>query len=156
MQLNRQVCSLDLAKRLKELCVKQESYFYWSCDHINTTQHGLSRYNLNNGIKNNSENWSAFTAAELFETLPNIIDINKDEPFNNFRFDLQRSVVIENGSLKRTFLINYHCDTMQLDSGSPFFALHLIKHNIWDENLANALAKTLIYLIDEGLVNANE
>jgi hypothetical protein len=29
MKLENQVCSLDLAKRLKELGVKQDSYFKW-------------------------------------------------------------------------------------------------------------------------------
>jgi len=30
--LEKQVVSLELARRLKELEVKQESYFYWSVD----------------------------------------------------------------------------------------------------------------------------
>ena len=33
MKLEKQVCSLELAKRLKELDVKQESLWYW---HFNT------------------------------------------------------------------------------------------------------------------------
>jgi hypothetical protein len=30
MNLNQQVCSLELARKLKELGVKQESYFWWA------------------------------------------------------------------------------------------------------------------------------
>jgi hypothetical protein len=33
MQLEKQVCSLDLAKRLKELGVKQNAYYDWSVPH---------------------------------------------------------------------------------------------------------------------------
>jgi hypothetical protein len=32
MNLEQQVCSLELAKRLKELGVKQDSFFFWKRD----------------------------------------------------------------------------------------------------------------------------
>ena len=44
--------------------------------------------------------------------------------------------------------VNYHCDTHQFDTGSPFFAHKLFNHSIYDENPANALAKVLIELIE--------
>lgn len=61
MNLESQVCSLELAKRLKELGVKQESLFYWIIDAIGT------RYDLQTG---SNSFWSAFTVAELGEMLP--------------------------------------------------------------------------------------
>jgi len=71
MKLEDQVCSLELAKRLKELGVKQESLFY----------------HLYGGICYRSEclplagiDWcSAFTVAELGEILPlNFTSIRKN------------------------------------------------------------------------------
>lgn len=50
-RIKHQLCSLELSKRLKELGVKQESYFcWWQADNL--------------------ENYSAFTASELGEILP--------------------------------------------------------------------------------------
>jgi hypothetical protein len=64
MKLEQQVCSLELAKRLKELGVKQESLVKWDTlgDHAElsygySTYPGLVRY-------------AAFTVAELGEMLP--------------------------------------------------------------------------------------
>ena len=70
MTLESQVCSLPLAQRLKELGVKQESYFFWWCD----------RYGIGDGNphvqdhqpRNPKDGWrvvSAFTVAELGEIL---------------------------------------------------------------------------------------
>ncbi len=72
MKIDDQCASLELCKRLKELGVKQESYFYW--------------YLFSNPIENNEkwiittiqkdlllccdEYYSAFTVAELGELLP--------------------------------------------------------------------------------------
>ncbi len=62
MKLEEQVCSLELAKKLKELGVKQESLWYWDEGHngeLELTQQ-ISRFN----------HCSAFTVAELGEMLP--------------------------------------------------------------------------------------
>jgi len=63
MTLENQVCSLDLAKRLKELGVKQESLFWWN----QFAQDDLS-YNLQ--AEKSDLCISAFTCAELGEMLP--------------------------------------------------------------------------------------
>lgn len=62
MTLESQVCSLELAKKLKELGVKQESDFYY-------TKFGLQF----RPFPDNRE-FSAFTVAELGEMLPQEID----------------------------------------------------------------------------------
>ncbi len=80
MELENQVVSLDLAKRLKELKVKQESLFYWS---TRTFEPGLTGPNpitaLILGTEINQSQYhkvtdeiiaSAFTVAELGEILP--------------------------------------------------------------------------------------
>jgi len=63
MELQKQVTSLEISKRLKELGVKQESLFWW--------------YSTNNGwmITAEPKKWmdektSAFTVAELGTILP--------------------------------------------------------------------------------------
>lgn len=72
MELNQQVCSLELAKRLKELGVKQESLFYYVIDDLefgNTELMFLGGMGAENDI-----DISAFTAAELGEMLPATVD----------------------------------------------------------------------------------
>lgn len=69
MKLEQQVTSLELSKRLKELGVKQESYFYhWNTgiDFEIISRIGLAIV----GDKEIPENYSAFTVAELGEFLP--------------------------------------------------------------------------------------
>lgn len=69
MKLTDQVCSLELAKRLKELGVRQESAFYWVFNPFGDKNYKLSFF----GCKVQSDNFdivSAFTVAELGEMLP--------------------------------------------------------------------------------------
>lgn len=79
MKLEQQVCSLVLAKRLKELGVKQESFCYWftqtnavpvvplygdDAERVFENWGGKTPPSSNGGL------WSAFTVAELGEFVP--------------------------------------------------------------------------------------
>lgn len=77
MQLEKQVCNLELSKRLKELGVKQDGYFEWSywmdhppheaMDHQCQEKH----WQVTDRIGGNfGERHSAFTVGELGEMLP--------------------------------------------------------------------------------------
>lgn len=72
MDLKNQVVSLELAKKLKELGIKQESYFYWfHCKHHKPAQTfvQIGKTKTKNGFTT-EELSSAFTVAELGEMLP--------------------------------------------------------------------------------------
>jgi hypothetical protein len=62
MKLEQQVTSLELSKKLKELGVKQESFFYWAL------RQDVSWICAQG--KGWSDSVSAFTVAELGEMLP--------------------------------------------------------------------------------------
>lgn len=66
MEIEKQVCSLELAKRLKELGVTQESIFWWG----RVSGNSWSVYHLN---KLQPKSISAFTVAELGEMLPEYV-----------------------------------------------------------------------------------
>jgi len=71
MKLENQVVSLELAKKLKELGVKQESLWYWKSRSYN----GVVKSILVEGIEelnNRAGFYSAFTASELGEIMKNI------------------------------------------------------------------------------------
>jgi hypothetical protein len=84
MKLEQQVTSLELAKKLKELGLKQESLFYWILFHGGVGK-GHSDYERSATwelrTKDSSLNFqesriSAYTVAELGEMLPEYLVIN--------------------------------------------------------------------------------
>lgn len=73
MELEKQICSLALAQKLKELGVNQQSYFYWK--HLTDSPTGPidSWVLVDYGSSSFSYSYyhvSAFTVAELGEMLP--------------------------------------------------------------------------------------
>lgn len=123
------VCSLELSKRLKELGVKQESYFYWwQCEEYYCSdekckyRHG----GIETSEADNLENYSAFTASELGELLP--IKLNE-------KYLLQRRCA-------RNGWWIYYSNCNKEDD----------KNAYWSANEANARAKMLIHLLENNLM----
>lgn len=73
MKLEQQVVSLELAKQLKELGVKQDSLFYWS-KQVDQIHWGLEHAKY--FAVDKRQDVSAFTVAELGEMLPQNIQID--------------------------------------------------------------------------------
>ena len=145
MKLEDQVCSLELAKKLFDLSVPQESLFYWVNNFRGIQLAGKDNIEIEWSINpsSNKGNWSAFTVSELFELLPAFIDTKQNEPFNGFWFALNKR-----RALNIKYIANYHCDT------APFGErpCDLFSHNIYDEKLADCLAKVLIDLLEKKFI----
>src|ERR1700676_787072 len=91
MKIEDQVISLELSKKLKELGVKQESLFNW---------HFYNEWciELSNKGEYFSESYSAFTAQEIVNTLPNFIYMPDKEL--SFRINITKCSLIESMSKK--------------------------------------------------------
>lgn len=159
MKLTDQVINLEFAKQLKELGMEQKSIFVW--EYLDENAYGVKYYpySIVPGVLNNIQLYSAFTASELMDMLPLSVDIKTNEPFNHFRFNMSMFTLVdkvgENGelTLSRNYAINYHCDTYFAED-NYFNTRQLFEHNIFDTNLANALAKTLIKIFEEGYMES--
>jgi hypothetical protein len=85
MELSKQVVSLDLAQRLKELGVKQESLFYWIQE--DTVKEGPLYHVVDlYGVSDSKRRYinivaSAFTVAELGEMLPWHVEKTVEETY---------------------------------------------------------------------------
>jgi len=162
MNLEQQVVSLDLAKRLKELGVKQISLYHWFFYDTNpftddrwiiTTVDEDEQlvFDINTYI-------AAFTVAELGELLPKAIQIKTEEEekkiFSYFRFVTGRSLIFEEDKPYEVWSVNYICDTTNQFRNWLFDTL--LTKAIYDKNEANCRAKMLIYLIEKELIKVNE
>jgi hypothetical protein len=123
-----QVSSFELSKILRELGVKQESYFYW-CKIIGTNKWEVSRLG-----EDQIKSWlideiavSAFTVAELGEGLPEDIPDGADLSI----LIMCKQVMSDN---KMYYVVGY---------GENIFK---------DIKEADARAKARIFLIEQGII----
>jgi|SRR6267154_4241063 len=160
MNLESQVCSLELSKRLCELGVKNEPLFFWYkgykdkpfCDYH---EQGC----IHQDYPNPEIICSAFTISELLELLPHRITIKENEPFNSFKLNIEKSFIIDdeiiklNEPIKTSFIyvVNYYCDSTECNGEDAWLRRLLCKHP-YDRNASDALAKMLIQLIENGYV----
>jgi hypothetical protein len=153
MELEKQVCSLELAKKLKELGVKKRGAFTWvlcteseeyKLETFSTQFRGAIHnyyamgYDGSDGVTRNApkgfgEMFPAFTVAELGEILPQILKISKTS------YQLFVSVALD----KQWFVV--YANEMDYHDNAPikFMMCH---------NEADARAKMLIYLIENKLI----
>lgn len=130
MKLENQVCSLELAKKLKELGVKQDSIFARTEDTGQVISGSCEEW---------MPNWvSAFTVAELGEMLPD--SIKKD---NNPYWYEERKTQISGGEI---YYVVYYKFNHQI-SGD------IISFNGNSE--ADARARMLVYLLENNLTLIN-
>lgn len=128
MELEKQVTSLELSKKLKELGVKQESITGWRLRYVTSNDDIVNSewVIVTNGF---IEEWvgdeacSAFTVAELLDMCP------------------ASTTLLKRTDLETKKIPRYYAETFEhyRDSDS-------------DENPANALARMLIQLIENKLI----
>lgn len=152
MKLNEQVCTLEQAKRLKELGVIQNSLWYWNTIYLGAPQ--LSLYNKNstsqdffkcgvsayNGLDISDfmePYYSAFTVAELSNALP--LQVKGRLELYKFR--------------RNDGLWFVHYSYIVKD---PEQCEYLMLPSITDYNEATACCAMLIYLLEKNLVTAGE
>jgi len=149
MRLEDQCVSLEYAKKLKELGIKQNSLFYW-CNTVN------GEYIFFRNENSWKDEISAFTISELLALLPHRITIKENEPYNSFRLRIEKGIWSKDNNnlhdistFKEFYSINYYCETTSQQLDWIFVSL---MQNKTDENLSNACAKMIIYLIENGYV----
>jgi len=138
MELSQQVCSLELAKRLKALGVKQDSLFYWhNIDSIPSVicEHWFP--------ERSGDFWvAAFTVAELGALLTWEVLIWDDN-------ELRHSYYLSMIKVTNEYLVSYNST-----GNKPVYGITL--KCIKDESEANARALMLIWLIENGHVKVGE
>lgn len=139
MKLEDQVTNLELSKKLKELGVKQESYFYWFKKFTDRDDYFIEDWGKPEYLTVMALDFikidlacSAFTVAELGEMLPKRFDFKvwKDCWIITSKTPRSWSCCIENGEQNRPMVIESKTE-------------------------ANARAKMLIYLIENKLLKVD-
>lgn len=152
MNIEDQVCSLELAQNLLYLGINKYSIFYYLNIDGEGKYYVYDDHHLPEEFEYEGDKISAYTASELLEILPSIIQIKDREPFDNFRIFITRfNSVDEERKIINNFIVNYECDTTTCAVEEAWLRRKLTS-NIYDKNLANALARMLIYLIENGLM----
>lgn len=132
MELENQVCSLELSRKLLSLGVEQDSLFYY----LNIDGEGkyyiYYKDYLPEEFEYEGDPISAFTVAELGEMLPKYTP-NSDKPFSQqYRLEDGKYLVGHVSEHTRPMVFSFT-----------------------DENEANARAQMIICLLENGLLDAN-
>jgi hypothetical protein len=140
MILENQVCTIEQAKKLKELGVIQKSLFYWHpkferpvFGETSVKKHG-KQYTVTQVCNDKEVAVSAFTASEIGDMLPDLIE------YDNRQYELV--IVKEEHEL---WLCQYSRNNNLLDT-----LLHIDR--IYKKELVQSLAEMAILLMELGKI----
>lgn len=144
MRIEHQVCTLEQAKRLKELGVFENAFGSWVYDTTNE-KWGISKLNVEQmALANSREAYPAFTVAELMIMLP------------------KRYMAVKN-LVSKYPESSWHCQYIQDDDViRDFFYPHKIydkeNHNygLGFTTQAKALCAMLIYLLENNHITSEQ
>jgi hypothetical protein len=128
MKLEDQVVSLELARKLKELGVKQESVFYWRENRLIAR---LAEFDLAGRYPDSQQDISAFTGTEIVEQLPAELLVKG----NNYIWFLEIKKHLSG------YIVNYYQEGVRLTDE--------VFH---EKKEADACTKILIYLLENDLL----
>lgn len=131
MNIENQVVSLELSKKLKSLNVPQKSLFYWFEDAKFTSGYPavIYKYSQHPFVFPNSDSFSAYTVAELCEFLKVRIKEKLEVKINVIDYFV---ILAQNNG--------YLVDTLEASFGGD------------SDNLANTLARMLVHLLENNLL----
>lgn len=162
MKLEQQVCSLELAKKLKELRVEQKSLFYWYPYLVGVGENDVVEYNVAFGknelaltfrqpFYQEYKHISAFTVAELGEMLPETIG---EKTWLNYTKSLNGwGEICETISYSKWEDRGNYLEPVRI---CEFSILPHSKNEKSNKSEADIRAKMLIYLIENKLQTISE
>ncbi len=129
MQLEQLVCSLELARQLKEAGVPQESQFYWTNSYLERHRYVIGDRH-ENSVESDPGIAAAFTPEELLRLFPKEID-------GHFL-----TIMVKPG-FSRLLYTRAHLSLFGI-------------RDYEDPSLANVAAKLLLSLIEKGLYTPSQ
>lgn len=170
--LGNEVCSLELAQKLKYLGVKQTSiHCYYKSSYIGTDTegeivHGVTlTYHLKPHDDGNHPAWCAYTVGELGILLPSTLKVTgiKDEAGNSiedmmFRLRIERCLIqVPHETLDMHFEYNWTMNYVdEYGIGHDLIVNKLFPHNVYGTKEADVRAQLLIQCIEAGFLKIRD
>lgn len=131
MKIESQVCSLGLAEKLKELGVKQESYFAWYLIPIKDNRGEVAETQLGRNTKpmrrHANDSCSAFTIAELGEMLPELYYSSDGTEYELQSLKMNKRWYVQYGNREEENIAFSEDDQSEADARAKM-VVHLIKN----------------------------
>lgn len=159
--IENHVVNFDLSRRMYDLGVKKESIFHYNVFKDGT--HQWAPYWESSDMQKPVAVYQAYIASELFEMLPKKIPSEKYQSkycYEEEYICTLKIITTANDSdftIKYTPTLDHFCEEA---NGYPVVKIlqheKVNKNNVYDENICNALAKMLVYLIENQLIKMED